>query len=124
MAKYSVTELEEMLAEARQEEEDNVKREAAKAEVKEEIENLLKANDFTIGDLYGKWQAPVNRGAAPKKYMLNGKSVDGRTAVNAKEFDSLKTTAGKLYDKAIFKAGSINPEWLEEQPPRIKKKFK
>ncbi len=52
------------------------------------------------------------------KYIVDGKTYDGRAARRESGFDAVRVD-GKIDDGKAFAKGMLNPAWLREAPPRI-----
>lgn len=96
------------------------------------IKDILKKFDFEISDLTdelidpkireiieGRYVPPVKiREETVPRYLLNGKTYDGRQARRAKEF-SRYVKDGRIDVALVVEEGAFNPEWLNDQKPRV-----
>ena len=65
-----------------------------------------------------KSSEPVARASGTPKYIVNGKTYDGRAARRESAFDAVRVD-GKIDDGKAIAKGNINPAWLREAPPRV-----
>jgi len=105
----------------------------ALATARERIETIEKEAGASLEQLFEdrfkRFGAPqVKRKAKPSKsatrapgtpkYIVGGKTYDGRAARRASAFDAVRVD-GKVDDSKALAKRMINPAWLREAPPRI-----
>jgi hypothetical protein len=115
-----------------QEQAEKMQREAF-ASARERIEAIEQEADATLEQLFEdrfkRYGAPqVQRKAKPSKsitrapgtpkYIVGGKTYDGRAARRESAFDVV-CIDGKIDDDKAVAKGMINPDWLREASPRI-----
>ena len=92
----------------------------AGASLEQLFENRFKRYDASQSDAEDKPSKRAARAPGTPKYIVGGKTYDGRAARRESAFDAVSVD-GKIDDGKAFAKGNINPAWLREAPPRILK---
>ncbi len=90
----------------------------AGASLEQLFEDRFKHYDALQSDAEGTPSKRAARAPGTPKYIVGGKTYDGRAARTASAFDAVRVD-GKVDDSKALAKRMINPAWLREAPPRI-----
>ena len=82
------------------------------------FEDRFKRYDASQSDAEGTPSERSIRAPGTPKYIVGGKTYDGRAARRESAFGAVRVD-GKIDDGKAVSKGNINPAWLREAPPRI-----
>ena len=90
----------------------------AGASLEQLFEDRFKRYGASQSDTEGTPSERATRAPGTPKYIVGGKTYDGRAARRESAFDAVRVDS-KIDDGKAFANGNINPAWLREAPPRI-----